>query len=120
MSEPQHSRMVFRGQAEANPAYSRAIDRPFHSWIRMALLCFAVGTALLVLNPPIAEPLGLIAASTLLALGLLAAIAASLARVVSESSQHGRARFALRLLGPIVWAGVAVALVTVVVGLIWP
>ncbi len=120
MSEPEHSRMIFRGQAEANPAFSRATDRPFHGWIRLAIVFFVFGAGLLVLNPPIAQPLGVIAAVTFVALGVLATVSAFVEHFIAKRPHDAKARLALRLLGLTIWAGAAVAFVMTVAGLTWP
>jgi len=86
----------------------------------MAIVFFVFGAALLVLNPPIAQPLGVIVATAFVALGVLATVSAFLARPALERQNHGRARTALGLLGPTIWAGAVVAFVMTAVGLIWP
>lgn len=86
----------------------------------MALVFLVFGVALMVLNPPIAQPLGVIVASTFVALGVFSTVSAFLALFISNQTQHRKARFAFRLLRPAIWAGAAVAIVATVVGLVWP
>ena len=119
MSDSGPSRMIYRGGVEADARVSRAQDAPFWGWIRTALVFVVVGIALVVLNAPIAQPWGLIAAATFIVFGIAAGVFGFVVRPRPDPRSREVSPAARRTVAIAIWVGAAAALVIALIGLLW-
>lgn len=108
---------VYRQGEEPDPRFSLANERTFLAWIRTALALFAAGVAFEALNLPVATTWRLVATAVFVLLGLLATLQAWLGWARTELAIRRTTPLPGPSLSAVIAAGVAVAVVVLVIGL---
>ncbi len=111
-------RGVYRAGGEPDGRFSLANERTFLAWVRTALALLAGGVALEALHLPVEPHLRLAAALLLIALGVLAPLQAWLGWARTERALRERRPLPAPLFSGPLAAGVALAGVLVLLGLL--
>ena len=119
MSDRRFPRAVFRHGEEPDPRFSFANERTFLAWIRTAMAFVLAGVALEALDPPVLQPLRVIAAGIFVFLGLISSLNAFATWAISERALRHRTPLPGLAFGSVISAGAAVAVILVIVGFIW-
>jgi putative membrane protein len=109
---------VYRQGEEPDPRFTLANERTFLAWIRTALALIAAGVALEVLGLPLHPGLRFAASLLLLALGLLVPMLAWLSWAVTERALRLDAPLPSSRVGPALTAGVTLAAILILLGLV--
>ena len=109
---------VYRRGLEPDPRFSLANERTFLAWIRTSVALFAAGVALEALALPIRPPLRATAAALFVILGLLAAAQSYLGWARAERALRLGASLPGPTVASVLSAGVLVATLLVVLGMV--
>jgi putative membrane protein len=101
---------------EPDPRFSLANERTFLAWIRTAMSFVLAGIALEALDPPVLQPLRVIAAGIFVFLGLISSLYGFATWAISERALRNRAPLPGLAFGSAISAGAAVAVILVIVG----
>ncbi|MGF3056025.1 YidH family protein [Microbacterium sp. YY-01] len=119
MTQRYPHRVFGRGE-EPDPRFSLANERTFLAWIRTSLALVAGGVALQALVVDMHSGLRAVAAGIFILLGLVAAVHAWLGWARTEGALRAGKALPGAAVGAIIAAGLGIAVVLVVLGLIVP
>jgi inner membrane protein YidH len=111
-------RGVHRVGQEPDPRFSLANERTFLAWIRTALAFLALGAALHALPVLIPPTVRFVAALVLICVGLVIPVTAWLGWARAERALRTGAPLPASAVAPVVVAGIALAAVQVLVGVV--
>lgn len=117
MSDRRFPRSVFGHGTEPDPRFSLANERTFLAWIRTSLGLLAVGIAIEALKLDINPVLRFIAAVIFCVLAVVAAVFSWVAWARAERAMRESRPLPGPSLGPVLVAGVVLAVIIIAVGL---